>query len=126
MGKAIRDGVIEGRIVHEKGWMECGTQKGGYGPEVSEVFSRRIGFCLELHNQSIKVCIPNSRFSYDVDVLYVRQCVTPSTHIVRNLLQQRGHVNEKKSLSRRFRKEILTMTPSEAEEDLHLNFEIDV
>jgi 26S proteasome regulatory subunit N3 len=35
--------------------MECGTQKSGYGPEVSEVFSRRIGFCLELHNQSIKV-----------------------------------------------------------------------
>ncbi|KAF8228814.1 hypothetical protein L208DRAFT_1453205 [Tricholoma matsutake] len=54
VGKAIRDGVIEGRIVHEKGWMECGTQKGAYGPEVSEVFSRRIGFCLELHNQSIK------------------------------------------------------------------------
>jgi 26S proteasome regulatory subunit N3 len=55
VGKAIRDGVIEGRIVHEKGWMECGGQKGGYGPEVSEVFSRRIGYCLELHNQSVKV-----------------------------------------------------------------------
>ncbi|KAF8345308.1 PCI domain-containing protein [Amanita rubescens] len=54
VGKAIRDGVIEGRIVHEKGWMECGTQKGGYGPEVSEMFGRRIGFCLDLHNQSIK------------------------------------------------------------------------
>src|SRR6202000_3439557 len=27
VGKAIRDGVIEGRIVHEKGWMECGGQK---------------------------------------------------------------------------------------------------
>ncbi|KAL0959967.1 hypothetical protein HGRIS_011630 [Hohenbuehelia grisea] len=54
VGKAIRDGVIEGRIVHEKGWMECGSQKGAYGPEVSEVFSRRIGYCLELHNQSVK------------------------------------------------------------------------
>jgi 26S proteasome regulatory subunit N3 len=54
VGKAIRDGVIEGRIVHEKGWMECGSQKGGYGPEVSEVFSRRIGYCLELHNESVK------------------------------------------------------------------------
>lgn len=57
VGKAIRDGVIEGRIVHEKGWMECGTQKGGYGPEVSDVFGRRIGFCLELHNESIKVSL---------------------------------------------------------------------
>jgi len=56
VGKAIRDGVIEGRIVHEKGWMECGTQKSGYGPEVSEVFGRRIAFCLDLHNQSVKVC----------------------------------------------------------------------
>ncbi|EIM88919.1 diphenol oxidase-A2 [Stereum hirsutum FP-91666 SS1] len=54
VGKAIRDGVIEGRIVHEKGWMECGGAKGGYGPEVSERFGRRIGFCLDLHNQSVK------------------------------------------------------------------------
>ncbi|KAI0918573.1 hypothetical protein AcW1_009573 [Taiwanofungus camphoratus] len=55
VGKAIRDGVIEGRIVHEKGWMECGGQKSGYGPEVSDVFARRIQYCLELHNQSVKV-----------------------------------------------------------------------
>ncbi len=55
VGKAIRDGVIEGRVVHEKGWMECGSQKNGYGPEVSEVFGRRIAFCLDLHNQSVKV-----------------------------------------------------------------------
>ncbi|PIL25043.1 hypothetical protein GSI_12931 [Ganoderma sinense ZZ0214-1] len=54
VGKAIRDGVIEGRIVHEKGWMECGGQKSGYGPEVSDVFSRRVAYCLELHNQSVK------------------------------------------------------------------------
>nr|GAT59197.1 PCI-domain-containing protein [Mycena chlorophos] len=54
VGKAIRDGVIEGHIVHAKGWMECGAQKGGYGPEVAEVFERRIGYCLELHNQSVK------------------------------------------------------------------------
>ncbi|KIY66655.1 diphenol oxidase-A2 [Cylindrobasidium torrendii FP15055 ss-10] len=54
VGKAIRDGVIEGRIVHEKGWMECGAQKNAYGMEVSELFQRRIGYCLELHNQSVK------------------------------------------------------------------------
>jgi 26S proteasome regulatory subunit N3 len=56
VGKAIRDGVIEGRIVHEKGWMECaGAGKSGYGNEVAEVFSRRIGYCMELHNESVKV-----------------------------------------------------------------------
>ncbi|KAH6917972.1 diphenol oxidase-A2 [Coprinopsis sp. MPI-PUGE-AT-0042] len=54
VGKAIRDGVIEGRIVHEKGWMECGVGKNAYGPEVSELFGRRIAFCLGLHNQSVK------------------------------------------------------------------------
>jgi len=54
VGKAIRDGVIEGRIVHEQGWMECDGQKSGYGPEVSEVFGKRIAYCLELHNQSVK------------------------------------------------------------------------
>jgi 26S proteasome regulatory subunit N3 len=50
--------------VHEKGWMESGTQKSGYGPEVSEVFGRRIAFCLDLHNQSVKVgCFFSSSFS---------------------------------------------------------------
>lgn len=57
VGKAIRDGVIEGRIVHEQGWMECDGQKSGYGPEVSEVFGKRIAYCLELHNQSVKVSL---------------------------------------------------------------------
>ena len=42
IGKAIQDGVIEGRIVHwhEKGWMESATPKCVYGPEVSEIFVR--------------------------------------------------------------------------------------
>jgi hypothetical protein len=56
VGKAIRDGVIEGRLLHDKGWMECGIQKSGYGPEVAEIFQKRIGYCLELHNESVKVC----------------------------------------------------------------------
>ncbi|KIK68530.1 hypothetical protein GYMLUDRAFT_154102 [Collybiopsis luxurians FD-317 M1] len=57
VGKAIRDGVIDGRLVHEKGWMACGGAGGvkrGYGAEIAEIFSRRIGYCLELHNQSVK------------------------------------------------------------------------
>jgi hypothetical protein len=44
------------RVVHERGWMECGSgSKGAYGAEVSEAFNRRIGFCLGLHNESVKV-----------------------------------------------------------------------
>ncbi|TRM63585.1 PCI domain-containing protein [Schizophyllum amplum] len=54
VGKAIRDGVIDAKIVHDKGWMECVGQKTGYGPEVGEAFQRRISYCLELHNQSVK------------------------------------------------------------------------
>ncbi|KAL1741929.1 PCI domain-containing protein [Schizophyllum fasciatum] len=54
VGKAIRDGVIDAKIVHDKGWMECVGQKTGYGPEVGEAFQRRIAYCLELHNQSVK------------------------------------------------------------------------
>ncbi|EJC99277.1 uncharacterized protein FOMMEDRAFT_23158 [Fomitiporia mediterranea MF3/22] len=54
VGKAIRDGVIDGRIVHEKGWLECGGAKSGYGADVAEAYQRRIGFCLQLHNESVK------------------------------------------------------------------------
>ncbi|KAL5481023.1 RPN3 [Sanghuangporus weigelae] len=54
IGKAIRDGVIDGRIVHEKGWLECAGAKSGYGPDVAEAYQRRIGFCLQLHNESVK------------------------------------------------------------------------
>ncbi|KAF9264609.1 hypothetical protein L218DRAFT_1076509 [Marasmius fiardii PR-910] len=59
VGKAIRDGVIEGRMIHEQGWMACkgaGGAKGqnAYGNSVAEAFQRRIGYCLELHNQSVK------------------------------------------------------------------------
>jgi hypothetical protein len=76
VGKAIRDGVIEGRIVHEKGWMECGSQKSGYGPEVSEVFGRRIAFCLDLHNQSVKVNLFVGFIESKFSPIYSRQCDT--------------------------------------------------
>jgi 26S proteasome regulatory subunit N3 len=55
VGKVIRDGVIEGRLKHKEGWMECDTSKSGYGADVSEAFSKRIKFCLNLHNESVKV-----------------------------------------------------------------------
>ena len=72
VGKAIRDGVIEGKVIHEKGWVECGGGKSGYGPEVADVFGRRIGYCLELHNESVKV-----RFHTH---LVTRYSASPTTH----------------------------------------------
>ena len=66
VGKAIRDGVIDGHISHEQGWLECGAQKSGYGFEVSEVFMRRIQYCLELHNESVKVRPPPSCLALNI------------------------------------------------------------
>lgn len=55
VGKSIRDGVIDGKVIHEKGWLECGGTKSGYGADVAEAYQRRIGYCLQLHNESVKV-----------------------------------------------------------------------
>ena len=41
-------------VNHEKGWLECGSSQTGYGPDVAEAYQRRIGFCLQLHNESVK------------------------------------------------------------------------
>ena len=103
VGKAIRDGVIEGRIVHEKGWMESGTQKSGYGPEVSEIFGRRIAFCLDLHNQSVKVSfflLFSSSFWHG---FLFRPWDTRWTHIGRNWLLLKELGRERRNLSRKFR-----------------------
>ncbi|KAH7345253.1 proteasome regulatory subunit C-terminal-domain-containing protein [Rhizoctonia solani] len=63
VSKAIRDGVIEAKIEHEKGWMESwergtdrGTGRGGVyeTSEPREAFQKRIAFCMELHNESVK------------------------------------------------------------------------
>lgn len=67
VGKAVRDGVIEARVDHANGWMVSlhpgskgfgADEVGGEGvyatTEPREVFTKRIGFCLELHNESVK------------------------------------------------------------------------
>ncbi|KAG9040322.1 26S proteasome non-ATPase regulatory subunit, partial [Tulasnella sp. UAMH 9824] len=60
VGKAVRDGVIDARVDHAKGWMESWRRgEGGRGDvyetgEPREAFQKRIGFCLDLHNESVK------------------------------------------------------------------------
>jgi len=51
VGKAIRDGVIEGASYMRKAGWSVGSQKGGYGLRSATCFARRIGYCLELHNE---------------------------------------------------------------------------
>ena len=55
--KGIRDGVIEGRVDHEGGWLEAGATGDVYSTGVpSKMFGERTKFCLQLHNESVKVC----------------------------------------------------------------------
>jgi len=60
VGKAVRDGVIEARVDHANGWMLSHVHRtdgaeGVYATsEPREVFTKRIGFCLDLHNESVK------------------------------------------------------------------------
>lgn len=89
VGKAVRDGVIEARVDHTNGWMITQTRVGQTGingiegvyatSEPREVFTKRIGFCLDLHNESVKVRVPGSRrncfllchlFSWSVSAIF--------------------------------------------------------
>jgi 26S proteasome regulatory subunit N3 len=54
--KAIRDGVIEASLEHEKGYMKSRDVVNIYGTnEPQKAFNQRINFCLQLHNESVKV-----------------------------------------------------------------------
>ena len=53
--KAIRDGVIEATIDHEKGYMQSKQSGDIYATrEPSEAFHERIQACLDLHDESVK------------------------------------------------------------------------
>ncbi|KAK4704920.1 26S proteasome regulatory subunit N3, partial [Phenoliferia sp. Uapishka_3] len=55
VAKAIRDGVIDARVDHEKGYMQSREQGDVYATnEPQGAFDTRIKFLLELHNQSVK------------------------------------------------------------------------
>lgn len=58
VAKAIRDGVIEATLNHEKGYMQSNEVGDVYATQTpKEQFDERIGFCMILHNDSIKVQI---------------------------------------------------------------------
>lgn len=55
VAKAIRDGVIEASIDHEKGYMQTKQQGDVYATrEPSEAFHERIRACLQLHDECVK------------------------------------------------------------------------
>ena len=58
VAKAIRDGVIEATIDHERGFMKSKDVGDVYATrEPGEAFHERITACLSLHDESVKVCI---------------------------------------------------------------------
>ncbi|KAF9349475.1 26S proteasome non-ATPase regulatory subunit [Mortierella sp. AD094] len=55
VAKSIRDGVIDATIDHEKGFMRSKENVDIYSTnEPQHAFHQRIGFCLKLHNDSVK------------------------------------------------------------------------
>ncbi|KAI9208103.1 proteasome regulatory subunit C-terminal-domain-containing protein [Polychytrium aggregatum] len=55
VAKAIRDGVIDASLDHEKGYMKSKENADIYSTaEPQNAFHQRISFCLNLHNESVK------------------------------------------------------------------------
>ena len=62
VAKAIRDGVIEATLDHEKGYMKSKEAGDIYATrEPGEAFHMRIRACLDLHDESVKVSIGSTR-----------------------------------------------------------------
>lgn len=55
VAKSIRDGVIEAKVDHEKGWMVSEERRDVYSSEEPrKMFETRIEWCLGLRNESVK------------------------------------------------------------------------
>eukprot|EP00164_Ancoracysta_twista_P000649 GFYU01000861.1.p1 GENE.GFYU01000861.1~~GFYU01000861.1.p1 ORF type:complete len:517 (-),score=178.09 GFYU01000861.1:47-1552(-) len=55
VSKAIRDGVIEATIDHDKGFLQCKELADVYSTlEPQGAFHKRIGFCLNIHNEAVR------------------------------------------------------------------------
>lgn len=69
VAKAIRDGVIEAIIDHEKGYMQSKENIDVYCTrEPQAAFHQRISFCLNIHNQSVKAMrFPPKSYNKDLE-----------------------------------------------------------
>ncbi|XP_028401135.1 26S proteasome non-ATPase regulatory subunit 3-like [Dendronephthya gigantea] len=71
VAKAIRDGVIEATIDHEKGYVQSKEITDIYSTnEPQAAFHQRITFCLDIHNQSVKAMrFPPKSYNKDLESL---------------------------------------------------------
>ncbi|XP_041459078.1 26S proteasome non-ATPase regulatory subunit 3-like [Lytechinus variegatus] len=69
VAKAIRDGVIEASIDHEKGYVQSKETVDVYTTrEPMSAFHQRISFCLDIHNQSVKAMrFPPKSYNKDLE-----------------------------------------------------------
>lgn len=69
VAKAIRDGVIEASIDHEKGFVQSKENTDIYATrEPMTAFHQRITFCLDIHNQSVKAMrFPPKSYNKDLE-----------------------------------------------------------
>ena len=67
--KAIRDGVIEATLQHEKSYMQSKETTDVYcTSEPLSAFHQRIAFCLDIHNQSVKAMrFPPKSYNKDLE-----------------------------------------------------------
>lgn len=74
VAKAIRDGVIEATLDHERGFMKSKEVGDIYATrEPGEAFHERIRACLSLHDESVKVSSILTHYSVFVLVRWTRQ-----------------------------------------------------
>ena len=70
VAKAIRDGVIDAVLDHEHGFMKSKESGDVYATnEPGNVFHERITACLDLHDESVKVCTRRQRVDCTVLIL---------------------------------------------------------
>ncbi|XP_036408580.1 26S proteasome non-ATPase regulatory subunit 3-like [Megalops cyprinoides] len=69
VAKAIRDGVIEASINHEKGYVQSKETMDIYGTREPQLaFHQRISFCLDIHNMSVKAMrFPPKSYNKDLE-----------------------------------------------------------
>ncbi|TRY65687.1 hypothetical protein DNTS_005538 [Danionella cerebrum] len=69
VAKAIRDGVIEASIHHEKGYVQSKETMDIYSTREPQLaFHQRISFCLDIHNMSVKAMrFPPKAYNKDLE-----------------------------------------------------------
>uniref|UniRef100_A0A8C5TNF5 26S proteasome regulatory subunit RPN3 n=1 Tax=Malurus cyaneus samueli TaxID=2593467 RepID=A0A8C5TNF5_9PASS len=88
VAKAIRDGVIEASINHEKGYVQSKEMIDIYSTREPQLaFHQRISFCLDIHNMSVKVTMrfPPKSYNKDLESAEVR------SHRVSAVTGRMGH-----------------------------------